>query len=457
MSSYDIVIKNGRVINPENNLDSIINIGIKNNTISAISSKDLQGSTIIDASNKIVSPGFIDIHGHLDGNFPFAKLSLLQGITTSVGGNCGISPVDLKEFFNAQQNIGFPINQAELVGHSFSLRNQVGITNPYIAAEDKQFLEMQKLAAKAFEAGAMGLSFGLEYAPGTSFKEVIALSKIAADYGGIIPIHTNLKGPKDLESLKEAIKISEITGAAVQISHFVYQYGIGIMTEALEIVDKARNQGLNISVDSGMYTAFSTGIGTTVYDEISIKNFGWKFENLLVASGKYTGERLTAQLYKELRATAKGTSIICYTGVEAEIYEALLKDYVMVSTDAGPSNTGLTKDCHPQNSSTFPRFFNKMVTEQKSLALSKAVEKCTLLPAKALGLKNKGRISVGADADIVIFDIASFKDNGEFPGLGAPDAKPTGMHYAIVNGKIAVENGNINEAVKAGSVIKFNT
>lgn len=454
MDLYDLVIKNGTVINPRTKYKDIANIGIKNNKISIISKENLNGKTSIDAGGKIVCPGFIDIHGHIDGNIECAELSLVQGVTTTVGGNCGLSPINIKEFFHEQDKKGFPINQAELIGQSFSLREVVGADNPYIKATSIQIERMCKLAEKAFKDGAIGLSFGLEYAPGSSFDEVIELSRIAAKYNKIVPIHTNVQNPTSLCSLNEVVRIAEITGAHILISHFVYQYGMGLMTEALEIVEDARNRGLKISVDSGMYTAFCTNIGTAIYDESYMQKFGWKFSDLLAASGIYKGKRLNKAMYDELRANHKKESVICFTGVEDEIYEALMKDYVMLSSDTGPSPTGLSNEGHPQNAGTFPRFFRKMVREKKYISIMKAIEKCTLLPSRVFGLTDKGKIEEGADADIVIFDIDKIMDKSDFPGIGMPDAKPEGIDYVIVNGQIAVNNGDIVKGVLAGRTIR---
>jgi N-acyl-D-amino-acid deacylase len=210
----------------------------------------------------------------------------------------------------------------------------------------------------------------------------MTLSKIAKEYGKVIPIHTNVNLPHDLTSLKDAIEISEKTGAHVLISHFVYQYGTGIITEALDLVDEARRKGLKVSVDSGMYSAFSTFIGSTIYDESYIKKFGWKLENMLVSTGKYKGKHLTRKIYDELRMYSTDDSVICFAGVEEEVYEALKKEYVMLSSDTAPSPTGKTSEGHPQNSGTFPRFFRKMVRERKELYILQAVE--VVMPGKCI-------------------------------------------------------------------------
>lgn len=443
MNIYDLVIKNGNVVDVEQKKVKKANVGICKNKICSITDKDIKGNAELNANGLIVSPGFIDIHGHVDGSIPCGKLSVLQGVTTTVGGNCGGGILNIKKFFDDQDSRGFFINQAQLVGHSFRLREAVGINDPYIAATDEQIEKMCELLEKSFQEGAIGLSFGIEYAPGSSKNEIFTLSNIAEKYSKIVAIHTNVNNPNDLSSLKDAIDISEKTGVEVLVSHFVYQYGTGIMTEALEMMDKARDRGLKVSADSGMYTSFSTFIGSTIYDEQYMKKFGWKFEDLLVATGKYKGKRLTRETYNELREYSKDESVICFTGIEEEIYEALSKEYIILSSDIGPSPTGLTSEGHPQNAGTFPRFFRKMVREKKILSLIDAVEKCTLCPANRLGLTNKGRMKIGADADIVLFNIDTISDKAQFPDIGEPDAKPDGIHAVIVNGKVVVNEGEL--------------
>lgn len=448
MESFDLIIKNSTLADPEKGTISNGNIGIIDNKISKVTSDKIQGKSEIDALGCIACPGFIDVHSHLDGCMETARLSALQGITTAIGGNCGFSPISIKDFLKSQDDKGFLINQAELIG-AVSLREAAGVKNPYTAANTNQIDKMCVLLNKAFEEGAMGLSFGIEYCPGCSLDEVMALSRIASKYDRIIAIHTNVGRPKDLSSLIKVIDLAKNAEAHVLVSHFVYQYGTGIMTEALELVDKARAEGIRISVDSGMYKDFTTFIGSAIYDEAYMKCFGWKYEDLLAASGKYKGKRLNSEIYKELRTFYPEQSVICYAGVEEEIYEALSKNYVMPSTD-----TGKDPKSHPQNAGTFPRFFRKMVREKKELSLIEAVKRCTLLPAEIFNLKNKGKLTEGADADIVIFDIDKITDRADFPGVGQPDAIPLGINYVIVNGKIIAKEGNLLEDVLPGKTLQ---
>lgn len=450
LAAFDTVIKNGTVVIPEKDEIVKANVGISGGKIAAVTPEKLEGKNEIDAENHIVCPGFIDVHGHLDGNDKGGEASALQGITTSVGGNCGFGPLDIQSFFDNQERRGFIINQAELIGQSFPVRNAAGVKNEYGGATKSQIEKMSEIVEKALLDGAAGLSFGLEYAPGYTWDEIVKMAETAAKYGKIVAVHTNLSGPYDTEHLSEIVELSKKTGAHLHISHFVYQYGMGVMTKALRIVDKALDEGVEISADSGMYTRFATFMGSRVYDEEHLEKFGWKYGDLLVTTGIYAGKRLDRRLYLEMREKYPDETCICFTGVEEEIYEALDKPYMMMSTDSGKS-----PESHPQAIGSYPRFFRKLVREKNRLSLLEAVKRCTLLPAKTFSLNSKGRLSPGCDADITVFDIDTVKDRADFYGLGDPTAKPLGIDYVIVNGTVVAGHGKLVENARPGKAIKF--
>lgn len=285
----DIAINHGTVIDTVSRKQQKLHIGIKEGQIVTISESPLEASMMIDASSLIVSPGFIDPHGHIDGYEYSGELSVCQGITTSVGGNCGLSPIDFKEFFGKQTEQGFPLNQAELIGHSFSLRKEVGIKDVYTKASVEQLLKMEALAEQALKDGACGISFGLDYSPGASMEEVMTLARLCAKYNRVMPIHTRLFTLYDLYSLYEILSIAKHTNVKLLISHFVYQYGEGILEDALKIVDKAIGQGMPIMIDSGMYTDWATFIGTATFDEQTLGDNNIAFSNLVVATGTQIG------------------------------------------------------------------------------------------------------------------------------------------------------------------------
>lgn len=299
----------------------------------------------------------------------------------------------------------------------------------------------------AFEAGACGLSLGLAYAPGSSSEEVYHLSRLAARYGRIVAVDTRMRTEIDMYSLVEAVDIARQTGARIQISHLVYQYGTGVVDEALAVIDRARADGLDIRFDSGMYTQWATHIGAVLFDESSMEVNGWQLEDILVITGKYNGQRLTMDIYRELRATAPHTAVVVFTGVEEEIYLALSHPYGMPSTDTGPYAPG---EGHPQIAGSFPRYFRKLVGERYELTIMEAVRKATLLPAETLGFHTKGRLRAGMDADIVVFDMRTMMDKADF---GLPNARPEGIDYVFINGKLALDRGQLVDG-SAGQAVR---
>lgn len=444
---FDIVIKNGILIDPETLTRRTGSVGIEAGKIAAVTQSEIYGRQEINAAGRIVAPGFIDIHGHVDLDAYCGELSLRQGITTTIGGNCGFSPLDVEAFFSAHEKNGFIINQAEMIGHSISLRETVGAVDPLKPATPQQLTRMEAMVEQAFEAGACGLSLGLAYAPGSSNEEVYHLSRLAARYGRIVAVDTRMRTGIDMYSLVEAVDIARQTGARIQISHLVYQYGTGVVDEALAVINRARADGLDIRFDSGMYTQWATHIGAVLFDEDSMAVNGWRLEDILVITGKYNGRRLTMDIYRELRTTAPHTAVVVFTGVEEEIYLALSHPYGMPSTDTGPYAPG---EGHPQIAGSFPRYFRQMVGERYELTIMEAVRKATLLPAETLGFPAKGRLRAGMDADLVVFDMKTIMDKAEF---GLPNAKPEGIDYVLINGRLVLDKGRLVEST-AGQAVR---
>jgi N-acyl-D-aspartate/D-glutamate deacylase len=446
---YDVVIKNGTIIDPKRRKSTIANLGILNGKINSITREEIEGVVEIEVKDKIVCPGIIDIHAHVEGNLDCANVMAAMGVTTVYNGNCGMSPENLKTFY--KDNEYFLINQIEQIGHT-NLRELVGVYDRYKSSGDEEIEKMKSMLKEAFEDGVSGLSFGLEYVPGSSRKEVLELSKVAAKYGKLISIHTRGDSYGGLATLREAIDITRKTGAAVNISHLTYQFGMGMATEALNMIEEALAEGFDISVDSGLYSGFATAIGSAVFDEGCLEKWGCDYNSLIAGTGKYKGQRLTKEIYEELRRDYPEETGIGMVGEEYEVFEILEKPYVMVCTDGGTLyDNGMPG--HPQDAGTYPKFFRTMVKEQHRISWMEAISRCTYMPAKRLGLKNKGTIEIGADADILIFDSKVIEDKANYPCFGSTEARPEGIEYVFVNGVMTVKGKEVLDA-KAGRVIK---
>ncbi|OPJ65685.1 amidohydrolase family protein [Clostridium chromiireducens] len=446
---YDVVVKNGTIIDPKRKKSTVANIGILNGKISSITREEIKGNVELDVRGKIVCPGIIDIHAHVEGNLDCAKVLAAMGVTTVYNGNCGMSPENINEFYKKYDS--FLINQIEQIGHT-TLREQAGVTDRYKSSSDEEIKKMKFILEEAFDLGVSGLSFGLEYVPGSSSKEVLELAKVAAKYGKLVSIHTRSDCYGGLSALKEAIDISRKTGAAVNISHFTYQFGMGMATEALHMIDEALSEGLDISVDSGLYSGFATSIGSAVFDEGCVEKWGCDYSSIIAGTGKYRGQRLTKDMYEELRRDYPDHTGIGMVGEEYEVFEILEKPYVMVCTDAGTLyDNGVPG--HPQDAGTYPKFFKTMVREQNRINLIDAISRCTYIPAKRLGLINKGFIGIGADADLLIFDAKIIEDKADYPCFGATDTRPEGIEYVFVNGVMTVKGKEVLD-VSAGKTIK---
>ena len=440
-----------------------------------------EAAAVIDAHGALLVPGIIDIHCHSDSAPDCAEKLLAQGVTCCLSGNCGLSPqTDFAAFRAAFNEAGYPIHQAEQIGHS-SLRHAAGVPDFYTAANTAQIEVMKSLLRDAFSHGAAGLSLGLEYDPGAPFDEALVLAKAAVEGAQnacrppLVSIHARNVDRHNDGSIEEAIKLAKESGARLVVSHLVYMWnGDGLM-RALDLITAARAQGVDIWADSGMWTAYSTTAGSAVFDEDEFIRKGYDFNKVRAAGGKYAGRFLNLEQYREVRRDSPKDCFIYDPGDPSDIWRAFVPDYVMASTDAAASLPG---QGHPQNAGTYPCFFRVMVqgggltvhrpTDSNrgageggetvtvyppySLSLTEALRRVSLVPADVMGL-NKGRIAVGRDADIAIFDLEKICETADFPGIGDPNALPEGILHVFVNGVLSFTNGRRLPGVMAGRMV----
>jgi len=402
---------------------------------------------MLDASHCFVCPCFIDPHGHIDGHVYTGELSLLQGITTTVGGNCGFSPLDLKRFFEEQK--AFPIHQAEMIGMC-ALREAAGVNDPFVPANEAQIDRMAQLCEAALKDGAVGVSLGPAYTPGSSILEMQTLCAIAKRHGKPVSIDTRMNSMTDLDSLQEAIDLAAHSGCRMIVSHFVYQYGVGVEDEAMAMVDRARGMGIDVFFDSGMYKDWCSSIGAALFEPGIMRANGIELHHLRMITGEHIGVVPDEALYMHLREQHPNDAVVVNTGSQRAVYAIHRHECAMVSTDTGAYLPG---EGHPQIAGSFPRYFREMVRERAELSWEEAVRHTTLLPAQILGLDQKGRIKPGCDADIVILDPETIADQADFPGLGMPNAAPEGIRAVIVGGEIAAQGGCVTD-IAAGRPLR---
>jgi N-acyl-D-amino-acid deacylase len=450
---YDLVIKNGTVVSfhPDQSLKQL-NIGILNGVIQNVTNEIMIGKTVIDAAGKIVSPGFIDFHSHVDGNVFSAERVLLQGATTTLGGGRSFNGKTIRKIYES----GFLINQGFFISHSFTLRRAVGIKDPYHPADPEEISGMLTLADKFLETGCFGIHFGLEFVPGTSENEIIELAKLAKKYERIVMVHLRKDGYEALDSLDEIIGIAEKTNASIHILHLMYMVGFeGVMELALQKIRDARSKGLDITADTGLYAAFPSYVGSSILDKDWEKNYGKDIseKNLLISSGINAGQFCDKESFDDLRENFPNTLITAFVCDEPEIKRALREDYVYVSTNAadGPHYENMG---HPETAGTFPKLIHKYVKEEGTLDLVEAIKKITLYPAERFGIKKKGEIIEGYDADLVIFDYETIIDKADYVSKGNPNEPPGGINFVIVNGVIAAQNGSVTKQRNAGRMIE---
>ncbi len=439
----DIVFRNGNVVDPCSGKEFAADVGIKDGKIHIIGSSVPAGRKEIDVTGKIIAPGFIDIHTHGDSNhldkpwcFETALYMLKMGVTTIVGGNCGISIPDVEEYFDYIDKHGHPTNYLGFIGHR-TLREKAGHDDLYTECSKDEIEKMKEYLRTQLDKGALGVSFGLEYSPGASFEEVVEVIKVLRDYpNSFFSMHFRYDADRAYEGVEEMIQLCRESGVSLQISHINSGICYGRAEECLKLVEKAIADGLDVAADCYPYNAFATKIGSAVFDEGCLARWGVDYDALLVAEGKYEGKRCTPEIFKDLRRNYPDTYIIAFVMNQDEVVRCLKKPFVMIGSDGCIRNG----KGHPRGAGTFPRVLGRLVRMEGELDLMEGIKKMTSMPAKRLSLTNKGKMQEGADADIVVFDYNNVLDRATFE---KPSDSPIGIEYVLVNGRVAVEKGEI--------------
>jgi N-acyl-D-amino-acid deacylase len=433
---FDLSINNGVILDPVDG-EYTSNLGISDGKIKCISKNILQGETIINLQGEKVSPGFIDIHMHGgEVNTPcifcaeIFDYMVQMGVTTCVGGNCGLGNFDI---FNCE-DVKLPLNYLCLIGHG-ALREKAGCTNRYGAASEEEIEKMSSLLEKEITKGSLGLSFGLEYSPGARIDELIKLCRIVSRFPEkMVSAHYRFDATRALEAIAELIIIARDSNVKFQISHINSCTAFGQTDQALAMISAALEAGVDLGVDAYPYNAFSTFIGSAVFDHGCFEKWGVSYDAILVCEGKYKGKRCNEEIFNYIRANEPDDIVVAFVMREDEVIKAIQHPLVIIASD------GIIKNGqgHPRAAGTFPRVLGRFVREKKCLDLVTAIKKMTIMPAQRLGLENKGRIKEDYDADITIFNSETIIDKATFED---PVKPPEGINHVFIRGLAVVKEG----------------
>lgn len=435
-----ILIQGGHVIDPANRVDGKLNLLVEDGKIAWAGTGTPEADRVIDASGKIVAPGFIDIHMHEDpvkeGHVQqdIFLMMLRQGVTTATGGNCGINVYDPSAYLDLIDREGAAVNVAMLAGHEY-FRKAAGATDIYAGSTEEQLSAMEVAIAKALEDGCVGVSFGLRYVPGADREEFFRAAKCCAESKKLIASHVRDDADGVFDAIDEFCAAGVEYDLPVQISHIGSMGGFGQMEAVLQQLDAYKLSGLDIAMDCYPYFAFSTRLGTPTYDPGWLDRYHCDYDVLEFCEGKYKGQRATKETFDEMRLCFPECITVCYVMKEEDVRMAYRHPAVMVGSD-GLMNNG---QGHPRAAGSFPRFLAEF-SRKGEIRLYDAVEMITAMPANRLGLQNKGRLNVGADADITIFDYETIQDGATF---AQPNLPPRGIDYVILGGEVVLEKGNI--------------
>jgi dihydroorotase len=453
-AEFDIVLANGRVMDPESNTDAVRYVGIRGNKIAAISASPLRGRTVIDAKGLVIAPGFIDLHSHGQDDENY-RYKARDGVTTALEMEVGVSPVAA---WYAQREGKALINFGATVGHipaKMAVMKDTGTLLPRdnaikrVATPD-EVRQVTDLIKQGLDEGGLGIGFGINYVPTTTRAEVFDLFALAAERGVTNYVHLRYPGAVEpgsgVGALQEVLADAAGTGASLHVVH-ITSMCLGQTATCLKMIEGSKRKGLDLTTEAYPYTATMTRLESAIYDEGWQEKFGIAFKDLQWVA---TGERLTAETFARYRK--EGGFVIGHAIPEEISRLAVADPRVMIASDGLMENG----KGHPRGAGTFARVLGVYVRQQNALSLMDAIRKMSLLPAERLekavpAMRVKGRIKVGADADITIFDPATVIDRATFE---QPAQYSEGIRHVLVGGVFVVRDDKIVENARPGQAVR---
>jgi N-acyl-D-amino-acid deacylase len=483
----DILIRNGKIIDGTGNNWYYGDIAVTDGKIVGVGRQLIFAATkTIDATGLIVAPGFIDVHTHLEGDElkdPNATNFILDGVTTCITGNCGSSNTDIGKYLRWLDSLKLSINVASLIGHNDVRKEVMGKANRNATASEME--SMKDIVDKAMRDGAVGFSTGLIYIPGTYTKtaEIVELAGVAAKYNGVYATHMRDEGDSVAYAIDEALTVGREAKIPVEISHFKLsgQQNWGRSKETVSMIETARKEGVEVTIDQYPYTASNTNISTLIPDEVladnqdsinsrlqnpqtrkyviehmlqrlkkrNLKHFSYAVVAYYKSDTTYNGKSIEQiNLIKGNKHTKEkeaevivdimmhgGASAVFHGMSEDDVKRIMKYPFNMFASDASIREFGAGMP-HPRGYGTNARVLAEYVRDQHVISLEEAVRRMTSLPAQKFQLHGRGLLAEGFAADIVIFDETKVQDLSTYD---RPHAYSTGFKYVIVNGALTVD------------------
>ncbi len=451
--TYDVVIQGGRVMDPLSGLDAVRNVGIVGTKITAISTDLLRGKVEVNAVGLVVAPGFIDLHSHGQSAENYAYKAM-DGVTTALELEIGVSPVST--WYAARQGKAL-INFGASAGHipaRMAVMKDTGAFVPRDAAMNRRAtVEEQDAIANTIrtglDEGGLGVGLGIGYVPSATYEEILDLFYAVAKWKRPVFVHMRDPGatiPGIFESMQEVLADATLAGVPLHIVH-LNSMALGKTREALHMIERARSAGLDVTTEAYPYIAGSAFLESALFDPGWQQRLQADYANILWLP---TGERLTAESF--VRYRKRGGRVVIFGNTEEMVRVALSHPLVMIASDGRITNG----EGHPRSAGTYARLIGKYVREERVMTLMDAIRKSSLMPAQRLEamaplMRQKGRLTVGTDADIAVFDPQKVIDKATFEN---PAQFSQGFRFVLVQGTLVVRDGQLEEGVAPGQPIR---
>lgn len=460
--TYDLVLENGRVMDPETNLDAVRNVGILEGKITAVTRKKLKGKEVIDASGLVIAPGFIDLHAHGQNDIA-NEYQARDGVTTALEMEIGVYPVaDWYASRKGKARINYGATLSHIVSRDSVVNGKEvprktfreALTSHAINIElsPVQAKELLTRIEEGLAEGALGVGMGIQYVPGARREEIFHIMQLTARTGVPVYVHsriTSMIEPDSIDGLQELIANAAATGSSVHFAH-IGSSGAKFVPTMLEMIEGARKHGVDITTEIYPYTAASTAIGSAIFNKGWRRQIGIDYDSLQSLDD---GKHLTEESFHRYRKAQPGSGVVVHFMPPEAVGYGVAHPEVMIVSDGGDwrGNRG-----HPRGAGSFARVLGHYVRSQKALTLMSALRKMTLLPAQRLepavpGMAHKGRLQRGADADITIFDPKTVIDRATYL---KPMQFSKGIVHVLVDGQFVVRNEKSVEGVFPGKPIR---